>query len=396
MFDVRDLARPVVQAPMAGGISTPRLAAAVSDAGGLGFLAAGYREPEAVAAEVAELRELTDAPFGLNIFAAGGEAADPDVVAEYAARIGVEGALGEPRFDDDWFDEKVALAAELAIPVVSFTFGAPTAAQIEALHAAGCAVWVTVTTPAEAALALASDTVETATDRSASDATTASDALTAAEGDNDPPVEAVSSSTTRPDALVLQGSEAGGHRGSFDDLASQDFGLLTLLRLVAAITDVPLVASGGLFDGGGIAATLVAGATAAQLGTAFMLCPEAATSPAHRLAIESTTPTDVTRAFTGRRARGIVNRFMRDHEQAAPSAYPEIHHLTSPIRRQSRESGDANRLHLWAGQAHAQSRAIPAAELVDALASETQAALTEARTLRVEPGGPLNEPPQLL
>jgi nitronate monooxygenase len=344
MFDVRELRRPIVQAPMAGGISTPRLVAAVSDSGGLGFLAAGYREPEAVAAEVAELRGLTGRPFGLNIFAAGGEAADPALVEEYAVRIGVEGELGEPRHDDDHFDAKLALAAELAIPVVSFTFGSPTAAQIEELHAAGCAVWVTVTTPAEAVESLAAG----------------------------------------PDALVLQGFEAGGHRGSFNDLAPQDLGLLTLLRLVAGITDVPLIASGGLFDGAGIAAVLVAGAAAAQLGTAFMLCPEAATSPAHRHAIESEAETDVTRAFTGRRARGIVNRFMRDHESAAPSAYPEIHHLTSPMRRTARESGDPDRLHLWAGQAHARSRVIPASNLIDALAAETQAALASAADIRVD------------
>src|ERR1700742_1539340 len=150
MFEIRDLARPIVQAPMAGGISTPKLAAAVSDAGGLGFLAAGYREPKAVAAEVAELRRLTERPFGLNIFAAGGEAADPAVVENSAARISVEGELGEPRRDDDHFAAKLALVAELEIPVVSFTFGLPTRAEIEGLHAAGCAVWVTVTTPSEA------------------------------------------------------------------------------------------------------------------------------------------------------------------------------------------------------------------------------------------------------
>jgi nitronate monooxygenase len=344
VFEIRKLARPIVQAPMAGGISTPRLAAAVSDAGGLGFLAAGYRDPEDVAAEVAELRGLTGRPFGLNIFAAPGEAADPAVVEEYAARIGVEGELGEPRHDDDHFDAKLALAAELAVPVVSFTFGSPTGPQIEELHAAGCSVWVTVTTPAEAEASLAAGA----------------------------------------DALVLQGSEAGGHRGSFDDLAPQDLGLLTLLRLVAGITDIPLIASGGLFDGAGIAATLVAGAAAAQLGTAFMLCPEAATTPAHRLAIESDAETDVTRAFTGRRARGVVNRFMRTHESAAPSAYPEIHHLTSQLRAAAKAANDPDGFHLWAGQAHARSRAIPAANLMDALAAETQAALASASGIRID------------
>jgi nitronate monooxygenase len=334
MFQPDDLALPIVQAPMAGGISTPRLAAAVSDAGGLGFLAAGYREPDAVADEVAELRGLTDGPFGLNLFAPAGSPADAAEVAGYAARIAHEGELGEPRYDDDRFEAKLALAAGLAVPVVSTTFGAPSAAQVEALHGAGCAVWFTVTTPVEAELAVA----------------------------------------VGADALVLQGFEAGGHRGSFDDLDPQDFGLLALLRLVAGVTDLPLIASGGLFDGAGIAAVLTAGAAAAQLGTAFMLCPEAATSPAHRAAIESDAPTDVTRAFTGRRARGIVNRFMREHEDAAPSAYPEIHHLTQPLRRAAREAGDPDRIHLWAGQAHARSRRLPAAALIEDLATEMSAA----------------------
>jgi nitronate monooxygenase len=380
MFEISELARPIVQAPMAGGISTPGLAAAVSDAGGLGFLAAGYREPEDVAAEVAELRGLTERPFGLNIFAAGGEAADPAVVEKYAARIGVEGELGEPRHDDDHFDAKLALAAELAIPVVSFTFGSPTGAQIEELHRAGCAVWVTVTTPAEAAAALAISA--DGTTRSA-EAPVASPAGPGRAGDPGTPVGGASSRAAIPDALVLQGFEAGGHRGSFDDLAPEDLGLLTLLRLVAGITDIPLIASGGLFDGAGIAAVLVAGAAAAQLGTAFMLCPEAATSPAHRLAIESETETDVTRAFTGRRARGVVNRFMRTHEPAAPSAYPEIHHLTSPLRAAAKAANDPDGFHLWAGQAHARSRAIPASDLMDALAAETQAALASAADTQI-------------
>jgi nitronate monooxygenase len=339
MFDVRGLRRPIIQAPMAGGISTPALAAAVSNAGGLGFLAAGYRRPAAVAAEVSELRATTNRPFGLNLFAPPGEAVDPATVEAYGVTIAHEGELGEARHDDDWFEEKLALAAALAVPVVSFTFGAPTAAQCGALHDSGCAVWATVTTPAEAELAAAAGV----------------------------------------DALVVQGFEAGGHRGSFDDLAPQDFGLLTLLRLVDGLTDLPLVASGGLFDGAGIAAVLVAGAAAAQLGTAFALCPEAATSPAQRAAIESDAPTDLTRAFTGRRARGIVNRFMRDHEPDSISAYPEVHHLTAPLRAAAKAAGDPDAFHLWAGQAHSRSRPVPAAQLIEEFAAEARAALEVSR-----------------
>ena len=225
------------------------------------------------------------------------------------------------------------------MPVVSFTFGVPTAAQCGALHEAGCAVWGTVTTPGEAQIAVAAGV----------------------------------------DALVLQGFEAGGHRGSFDDTAPQDFGLLTLLRLVAGLTHLPLIASGGLFDGAGIAAVLVAGAAAAQLGTAFALCPEAATSPAQRAAIESDAPTAITRAFTGRRARGIVNRFMRDHEPDSISAYPEVHHLTAPLRSAAKAAGDPDAFHLWAGQAHAMARPAPAAQLIEEFAAETRMALQVSR-----------------
>jgi nitronate monooxygenase len=342
MFDVRKLERPIVQAPMAGGISTVALAGAVCGAGGLGFLAAGYRTAKAVAGEVAELRARTERPFGLNVFAPAGAPADPDVVARYATRLAAEGRLGEPRHDDDGFAAKVALATSLSVPVVSFTFGVPSEAQVEDLHAAGSAVWITVTTPAEAEVALAAGA----------------------------------------DALVLQGFEAGGHRGSFDDRAPQDFGLLALLRLIAP-TDVPLIASGGIPDGAGVAAVLAAGATAAQLGTAFTLCPEAGTSPVHRAAIASGAPTAITRAFTGRRARGVVNRFMRDHGPDSPSAYPEVHHLTAPLRADARSAGDADRLHLWAGQAHARARAVPAAQLIDELAAETRASLGATAARRI-------------
>jgi nitronate monooxygenase len=316
---------------MAGGISTVALAATVCESGGLGFLAAGYKKLDAVESEIAELRAATDRPFGLNIFAPAGEAADPAAVERYAATIAGEGKLGEPRHDDDGHAAKVDLAARLAVPIVSFAFGFPAPAEVERLQAAGCAVWGTVTTPEEARIAL---------DGGA-------------------------------DALVLQGSEAGGHRGSFDDLAPRDYGTFALLRLVAPLTDRPLIASGGIADGPGVAAALAAGATAAQVGTAFMLCPEAGTSPAHRAAIESDAPTAITRAFTGRRARGILNRFMRDHEADAISAYPEVHHLTAPLRTAAREAGDPDRFHLWAGQAHALARAVPAARLVEELDAET-------------------------
>lgn len=164
-------------------------------------------------------------------------------------------------------------------------------------------------------------------------------------------------------------------RGGFDDGAPGEIGLLALLQLVCAAVDLPLVATGGIATGRGVAAVLAAGAAAAQLGTAFMLCPEAATAPAHRDAIAAPGDTALTRAFTGRAARGIVNRWMREHDPDAPSAYPDVHHLTAKIRAAARRQGDRDGFHLWAGQAHELAEPVPAAELVRRLAAEAREAL---------------------
>ena len=322
---------------MGGGPSTPALAAAVAEAGALGFLAAGYKPVQAVRADIEALRALTDRPFGINLFAPPASAADD--VAPFAARLAGEAerygvAVGEPRHDDDGWEAKLELVRELEVPVVSFTFGCPPAEVIAGLPEA----WVTVTTPAEARTA-------------------------AAAGAH---------------ALVVQGVEAGGHRGSFDDGAPGDVGLLALLQLVRAAVDVPLVATGGIATGRAVAAVLAAGAAAAQLGTAFMLCREGATAPAHREAIAGDGVTALTRAFTGRTARGVVNRWMREHDADAPSAYPDVHHLTAKIRAAAREQGDPDGFHLWAGQAHALAQPVPAGELVRQLAAEARGALRAA------------------
>jgi nitronate monooxygenase len=349
-FSLESLSIPIVQAPMGGGPSTPALAAAVADAGGLGFLAAGYKSPDAVRADVAALRELTDRPFGVNVFAPPGPAADAAAVERFAEKLRAEAdrygaALGKPRHDDDEWAAKLALVAELGLPVVSSTFGCPAAGDVQDLHRAGAAVWVTVTTPAEAAVA----------------------------------------AQAGADALVVQGAEAGGHRGSFDDAAPGDIGLLALLQLVRATTDLPLIATGGIATGAGVAAVLAAGASAAALGTAFMLCPEAATSSVHREAIAGDGDTALTRAFTGRTARGIVNRWLRKYDRNAPSAYPDVHHLTAAIRAAARKSGDPDGFHLWAGQAHALVSEEPAGELVARLWGEAVAALRAAAN--VNPAG---------
>jgi nitronate monooxygenase len=341
------LAVPIVLAPLAGGPATPELAAAVSNAGGLGFLAAGYLSTAALADHVAQARALTSAPLGVNLFVPG-RPASGRAVADYAAtladaasRAGVE--LGEPRFDDDEWTAKVALLTADPLPVVSFTFGCPERPVVDAVHAAGSEAWVTVTT--------------------------ASDAVLAAE--------------TGADVLVVQGSEAGGHRSSFTDDPAQDasggFGLLSLLQLVRNTTELPLVAAGGITTGAGVAAVLAAGATAAQLGTAFLRCPEAGTSAVQRAAVASATPTAMTRAFTGRLARGIRNRFMTEHDPDAPVAYPEVHYLTGPLRAAGRAAGNSDLVNLWAGQTHELARELPAGELVAVLTEEARVALAAAR-----------------
>jgi nitronate monooxygenase len=325
---VIELREPIVQAPLGGGPSTPALAAAVAEAGGLGFLAAGYKTPAAVKDDIDELRRLTDRPFGVNLFAKPGPAADAAVVARYAATLAGEGPLGEPRHDDDHWGEKLELVIEERVPVVSVTFGVPSREEASRLDE----LWVTVTTPHEARLA-----------REAGAA-----------------------------ALVVQGAEAGGHRGSFDDdtVPAHPLALLALLERVRAASDLPLVASGGLMTGAAVAAVLAAGASAAQLGTAFMLTPEAGTAPAHREALRGDAPTALTRAFTGRLARGIVNRFMIEHSDDAPSAYPEIHHVTAPLRAAARERGDRDGFHLWAGEGYRLADEAPAAEVVGRLATD--------------------------
>jgi nitronate monooxygenase len=331
---VDELAEPIVQAPMAGGGSTPELAAAVSNAGGLGFLAAGYLTAAAVRDQLARTRELTSKPFGLNVFVP--ERSTVEDVAGYAARLAAEGyQLGDPVGGDDDWDAKLAVLHEAHVPVVSFTFGCPSPEVIAEVQGHGSEVLVTVTSVAEAREAVAAGA----------------------------------------DGLCVQGQEAGAHRGTFTNSGIDDTGLIPLLRKVSAETDVPLVATGGLSGGADVAAVLVAGASAAQLGTMFLPCPESGANPLHLAALAAgDVPTAVTRAFTGRPARGLVNRFLAEHSGAAPAAYPHVHQLTRDLRR----AGDQQAMSLWAGQSYEFARPLPAAELVRELASGARSALAAA------------------
>jgi nitronate monooxygenase len=336
---VHELRHPIVLAPLAGGPSTPALAAAVCEAGGFGFLAAGYLGADALRDDIHALRELTKAPFGVNVFVPGSADVDEEAVRLYVERLRARESgrydvePGEPRFDDDGWDAKLRVLAAEKPAVVSFTFGCPSPEVISSLAEAGSEVWVTVTDLAEARIAQAAGA----------------------------------------DALVLQGSEAGGHRASFVDRpGAEQLGILALTRLVARAIELPLIATGGLGDGPAVAGVLVAGAAAAQLGTAFLRAPEAGTHPAHKAALATETPTALTRAFTGRLARGLVNRFLLEHDAAAPVGYPHVHHATAPIRAAARRAGDGDGFNLWAGQAHALAEERPAAEIVERLAQELE------------------------
>jgi nitronate monooxygenase len=327
---------------MAGGPSTPELAIAVCEAGGLGFLAAGYKRANAVRDEIRSVRGSTQAPFGVNLFVPAPAPADASGLRGYIHRLKPEaerqGAeLGEPRFDDDDWEEKLEVIYEERPAVASFTFGCPDAAVVNRLHGIEIAAWVTVTNVAEALVAREAGA----------------------------------------DGLAVQGSEAGGHRGGFVDDGSDEggIGLLALLRVTARATPLPMVAAGGISDGAALAAVLCAGASAGSVGTALMLAPEAGTPDAQRALLAERRPTRVTRAFTGRPARGIVNRFMEEHGDAAPLGYPEIHHVTSPIRAAARRAGDADAFNLWAGQAHELVQARPAGEIVRDMAAEAAAVL---------------------
>jgi nitronate monooxygenase len=322
------LRRRIVVAPMAGGPTTTDLVIAAGRAGALGCLAAGYKTPEAMAAEISAVRAATAEPFGVNVFVPGRPYPDARTLARYLDSLGP--GLGEARWDDDGFGGKVA--ALLADPpaFTSFTFGCPAAEVIRALQDAGSAVVVTVTSPDEALAAAAAG----------------------------------------PDALCVQGYEAGAHRGTFvnDDAPGRDRGLLSLIGEVAAVTSLPQIAAGGIMGPRQVQAVLAAGAVAAQCGTAFLRSPESGAHPLYKAALADPryTATTVTRAFSGRPARGLINEFIVAHPDAPP-AYPEINNATRPLRAAAAARGDTGRMSLWAGQGYRLAADLPAAEIIGRL-----------------------------
>ncbi|AFZ68628.1 NAD(P)H-dependent flavin oxidoreductase [Deinococcus peraridilitoris] len=331
---------PIIQAPMAGGPSTPQLAAAVGQAGGLGFLGAAYLTGEQITRQVEQARALHGGPVGLNLFIES-NAIPPDsgqVERAAAALWPFHAELGLPPatlpirvsvpFEEQW--EAVLNARP---EVFSFTFGQLSAERVRRLQAQGTVVMGTATTVAEAR------------------------AL----------------ETTGVDAVIAQGSEAGGHRGTF--LHPAEEALVGTLALVAQLVDavrIPVIASGGIMDGRGIRAVLTLGAHGVQLGTAFLLTPEAGTSAPYRAALGRAQDhvTTLTRAFSGRLARGLSNRVTREFPQEALLPYPYQNALTRSMRSEASLQGRAEFLSLWAGQGAHLARDLPAGALVSTLAQE--------------------------
>ena len=335
---------PVIQAPMAGSQGSA-LALAVTNAGGLGSLPAAALAPEALRAELRRLRDEARGPWNVNFFCHRPPAADPAREATWLAALAPhydEAALAPPALPlqpgRSPFDAAaLELLAEFRPPVVSFHFGLPAPDLLARVKSWGARVLSSATTVEEGRWLQAHGA----------------------------------------DAVIAQGLEAGGHRGLFlnQDLTTQT-GTLALLPQLVRVLDVPVIAAGGIADAAGVAAARALGAAGVQVGTAYLLCPEAATSALHRAALQSPAAahTALTNVFTGRPARGIVNRVMRELGQAggcisalAP-AFPLATGAIAPLRAWAEARGSTDFTPLWAGQAAPLARALPAAELTRELA----------------------------
>jgi len=327
---------PVAAAPMAGGPSTVAMVLAAARAGALGFLAAGYKTPDAIRSEIAQVRSAA-VPFGVNIFAPNGVPVDPGAYRTYAAAMQREAdrfALtlpADPVEDDDHFGAKTDLLLSDPVPVVSFTFGMPDPALIKALQKVGTTVIQTVTSSAEAGLGV----------------------------------------TAGVDVLAVQGRNAGGHSGTFTpQRPPAPMALTDLVARIRMDTDRPIVAAGGLATADDVAAAVGAGADATMVGTALLRAQESGASAIHRSALIDPvrTETVLTHAFTGRPARALRNAFIDTYQAQAPLGYPAIHHLTSPLRKAAAAAGQPDLVHLWAGTGYRSATDDSAAQILTRLA----------------------------
>ncbi|MCW7538343.1 nitronate monooxygenase [Aquabacterium sp. A7-Y] len=333
---------PVMLAPMGGEAASAALVAAVSQAGGLGILGAAYMTPARIVEAIAEIRALTDRPFGVNLFCPQAWQRDEARLAAFIEALSVyHQELGLPppqvpqRFEES-FEEQFEAVLSADVPLFSYTFGDLGSTLTRALQARDTLVVGTATQVREARQLEAGGA----------------------------------------DAVVAQGAEAGAHRGSF--LGTRDEGLVGTLALVPQVVDavhIPVIAAGGIADPRGVRAAQALGASAAAVGTAFLLADECPISAAYKAALSEAADSDtaLTRAFSGRWARGIENRFMREMAPLALPDFPIPNALTRPLRQAAGKAGAAQFLSLWAGQAVPLARPMPAAQLVATLASGWQA-----------------------
>jgi nitronate monooxygenase len=332
---------PIIQAPMAGGPTTPELVAAVSEAGALGSLGLAFTPPDAMRSAIAAVRELTGKPFAVNLFVLG-KPPEADLAASSALldpfRAELELGVPQPPPTAPFtVEDAYAVVLDEPPPVFSFTFGTPSAEFVRELRASGTRVLGTATTV----------------------------------------VEARELERLGVDAVVAQGSEAGGHRGTFSaEFEAALIGGLALVPQIADAVSVPVVAAGGIMDGRGIVAALALGASGVQLGTAFLPSPESGASDIHKRAVLDGTEesTAVTPAFTGRHARGIRNRLVREldpqRERLAP--FPLQALVAADVREEAARRGDPELMTLLAGQGLRLARELPAAELVATLVREAE------------------------
>lgn len=332
---------PIIQGPMAGGANTPAMVAAVSEAGGLGSIGASLLSPDTIRAQVAEVRRLSSRPFMLNFFVQGIPSPSVEEVQKAVGLLRpVWSSFGWPdlplpaKWCED-FSAQFELLLELKPAVASFTFNILSPAQVRRMHDAGIFVIGTVTT------------IE----------------------------EALAWQATGADAIVASGVESGGHRGTF--IGEQSAATMEAIPLLAAVLEavrIPVISAGNIMTGAEIRERLSLGASAVQMGTAFLTTDESGIHPAYkaRLLAAQGNPTRLTRAFSGRLARGIENRFMRQMEmvEAELPAYPVQNALTGTIRAEAAKRGDPELMSLWAGTGVAKSRAMPVAKLMETLITE--------------------------
>lgn len=343
---------PIIQAPMASA-ATPAMAAAVSKAGALGSLGAAYSQPEAMLRDAEAVRTLTDRPFNVNLFLSP-QPAPVDAAAQRGALDAVAGyycSLGLP-----------------APEPVRAPYAPDLEAQLRAIEAIRPAVFSCHLgdLPAERVRRLQSQGIKVG-------------------GSANCVAEAERLETLGVDFIVAQGAEAGGHRGSYLRNPYESMtGTLPLVRMIVRRVKTPVVAAGGIMDGAGIAAALALGAQGAQLGTAFLPCPESAASRVHKETLLAAREDDtaVTEKFSGKPARGLVNRFMREMRDAPQLAFPAQNVLIAPLRQASGKANNPDFVAMWAGQGAAMARALPAAELVAALEAETLECLERLAALR--------------